>query len=113
MIAPVMAAACSLQRKAITAAIAAGGTARPRSRSVIHERFAAVSMTAGSTALTRTPSFFTSAASTCVSLRTPALATAYAAEPSPPSIADREPTLTMLPVPRLLMRNDAARHDHQ
>src|SRR5438105_7900473 len=110
--APVTAPAASLQRNAITLAICSGATALARSFSLIHSRLAGVSITAGTTALTRTPVPLSSVASTWVKASTPALATVYAADPPAMTSAAREPTLTIDPRPDRVIRDPAARHDH-
>jgi len=57
-------------------AMLSGSTARARTAGFIQDRLAGVSMTAGTTALTRTPEPFSSCARTSVSMTTPAFATA-------------------------------------
>src|ERR671936_3103728 len=112
MAAPVIGAASSLHRNAITRAIAWGSTALAIRSGGYDSRLAGVSMSAGSTALTRTPSDLSSSARTSVSFTTPALATAYPAEPDPPMSAVRAETFTMEPAPAACIRRAAARHDH-
>ncbi len=94
----------------MTAAISAGATAFCISFSGSACRFAGVSMITGTTTFTRTPDVLSSAASTSVSVITPALATAYAAAPGSATSPEREETLTMAPA---CMRRAAARQDHQ
>src|SRR5262249_61937586 len=77
--APVTADASSESRKAIVAATAAGWVPPVMPAA----RFAAVSISAGVTALTRIPRSASSSASTCVSRMTAAFETAEAAEPVP------------------------------
>src|SRR5215217_4411578 len=102
-----MGAASGLVRKAITFAIAAGATAREARSSDIHVRFAGVSMTDGSTQLTRMCCGRNSSASNSVTRRTAALLVACATGAAPPT-AVLDPTVTIDPPPAGPIRRAAA-----
>src|SRR3954451_14721593 len=95
----------------MTRAIDSGGTARAASSGGIHSRLAGVSITDGSTQLTRIPAGRSSSASSSVIRTTAALLAAWATG-ALPDTAVFEPTVTIAPPTAAAIRDAACWADH-